>query len=403
MLIQKRKHPRGVVNRLRGFMPHIDGYQHWLECKGYTAETIVELHRLLAAWADWCQIAGFDIETIAAGFDASATIFKGGRTARAPRGAAALFIRYLREQNILPQAPRERLPTETWPLLGMFRNWMLEQRGAANSTLDNYQSTIVDLLAALGDDPGSYTAVAVRDFVLARAKPHSRERACGIAVATRAFLRFLIATRQCPVGLDYAVPRFARWQLASTPHYLGPESIDRVIAACNGEDRLRDRAIVLLLVRLGLRAGEVANLTLSQIDWKNARLTIAGKSRREERMPLTQEVGDAIIAYIERARPRTPTPRLFITEMAPIIPVSRIAIKCIVKRALDRAGVESAHRGAHVLRHSAATAMLREGVSLAGIGAVLRHRSPSVTALYAKVDIALLSGIAQPWVGRLPC
>lgn len=120
-------------------------------------------------------------------------------------------------------------------------------------------------------------------------------------------------------------------------------------------------------------------------------------------MPLTQEIGDTILAYIERARPRIATSRVFLTSTAPIRPVSRITVKCIVNRALDRAGIRSAHRGAHILRHSAATTMLRNGVSLAGIGAVLRHRSPSVTALYAKVDIGLLSEIAQPWGGRLPC
>jgi site-specific recombinase XerD len=109
------------------------------------------------------------------------------------------------------------------------------------------------------------------------------------------------------------------------------------------------------------------------------------------------------LAYIERARPRIATTRVFLTDIAPIRPLSRIAVKCIVRRALDRAGIESIHRGAHVLRHSAATAMLRNGASLAGVGAVLRHRSPSTTALYAKVDIGLLSEIAQPWGGRLPC
>jgi site-specific recombinase XerD len=130
-----------------------------------------------------------------------------------------------------------------------------------------------------------------------------------------------------------------------------------------------------------------------------------GKVRREEWLPLPQEVGDAILAYIERARPRIATTRVFLTDIAPIRPLSRIAVKCIVRRALDRAGIESIHRGAHVLRHSAATAMLRSGASLAGVGvgAVLRHRSPSTTALYAKVDIGLLSEIAQPWGGRLPC
>ncbi|MGY4567068.1 site-specific recombinase XerD [Bradyrhizobium sp. USDA 3256] len=179
--------------------------------------------------------------------------------------------------------------------------------------------------------------------------------------------------------------------------------LDRLLAACDGEDRLRDRAVILLLARLGLRASEVANLAFDEIDWVTGRISLAGKSRREERLPLTQEIGDAILAYVERARPRNASTRVFLTNAAPIRPLGRIAVKCIVRRALDRAEIKSAHRGAHVLRHSAATAMLRNGASLAGVGAVLRHRSPSVTALYAKVDIGLLSEIAQPWGGRLPC
>jgi integrase len=206
-----------------------------------------------------------------------------------------------------------------------------------------------------------------------------------------------------PSGRDHAVPSFASWQLATTPRFLSDRDLARVLTACDGEDRLRDRAVILLLVRLGLRASEVAHLNFEQIDWAGGSLTIAGKVRREERLPLPQEVGDAIIAYIERSRPRVATTRVFLTDIAPVVPLSRIAVKCIVRRTLNRAGVESPCRGAHVLRHSAATAMLRHGVSLAGVGAVLRHRSPSMTALYAKVDIALLSEIAQPWAGRLPC
>jgi integrase/recombinase XerD len=152
---------------------------------------------------------------------------------------------------------------------------------------------------------------------------------------------------------------------------------------------------------LGLRAGEVANLETTDIDWRNGRLAVCGKSRRAEWLPLTQEVGDAIVAYLERARPRLRNPRLFLTESAPLRPLTRTTVKCIVKRTLVRAGIES--KGAHVLRHSAATAMLRHGVSLPGVCAVLRHTSPQMTMHYAKVDFALLSEIAQPWAGRLPC
>jgi integrase/recombinase XerD len=399
----KRKKPQSIADRLRWLTPHVEGFTAQLGQGGYTAATITELTRLLACWAEWLRNAGFDIDSIETGFAASAAVFRGSRTARAPQGAAALFVAYLRHQGVLPPTVRPARPEEVWPVLAAFRNWMREQRGVADSTLDTYQSTLTDLLALLGDEPAAYTAAAIRDFVLDRASPHGRGRAQCIAVATRAFLRYLVAQGRLPSGRDHAVPSFANWQLATTPRFLSDRDLARVLTACDGEDRLRDRAVILLLVRLGLRASEVAHLSFEQIDWAGGWLTVAGKVRREERLPLPQEVGDAIIAYIERARPRVATTRVFLTDVAPVVPLSRIAVKCIVRRALNRAGVESPCRGAHVLRHSAATAMLRHGVSLAGVGAVLRHRSPSMTALYAKVDIALLSEIAQPWAGRLPC
>ena len=403
MATHTRKKPRSVDDRLRWLAPHGDGFKTWLRDKGYQAVTIVEIARLLACWAEWVRGAGYDFDSIESGFTASAGVFRGGKTARAPQGAAALFIGYLRHDGILPPPGRTPRPEEVWPILAAFRSWMREQRGVADSTLDTYQSILIDLLAALGADPAAYSAVAIRSFVLDRARPHGRARARGIAVATRAFLRFLVATGRCPIGRDHAVPSFPSWQLTTTPRFLPAAEVERVLAACDGENRLRDRAVLLLLARLGLRASEVATLSFTQIDWTDGRLTVAGKMRREERLPLTREVGDAILAYLERARPRVPAARVFLTTAAPVRPLSRTAVKCIVRRALDRAGVDSPHRDAHVLRHSAATAMLGHGASLAGVGAVLRHRSPSVTALYAKVDIALLSEIAQPWGGRLPC
>jgi site-specific recombinase XerD len=398
-----RKKWRCVKQRLHLAAPHIDDFKSWLRDIGYAARTIGEVVRLLAGWTDWMHAAGFTFETILAGYDASAAIFKGNKTAKAPFGAAALFIRYLQAEGALCRPLRPPSSVETWPILGAFQTWMRSHRGVADSTLDTYQSALVDLLEALGDDPKAFTAAAVRAFVLERAKPHGRARAKSIAVATRSFLRFLVATGQCPAGREYAVPGFANWQLASIPRFLAADDVARTIAACEGENRLRDKAIILLLARLGLRASEVANFKLADIDWKNGRIAVAGKSRREEWLPLTQEVGDAIIAYLERARPRLPSARVFITEFAPIRPLSRIAVKCIVRRTLLRAGIKSAHQGAHVLRHSAATAMLGHGVSLTGVGTVLRHRSPAMTMHYAKVDFALLSEIAQPWVGRLPC
>ncbi|RPI05051.1 MAG: integrase, partial [Zetaproteobacteria bacterium] len=186
--------------------------------------------------------------------------------------------------------------------------------------------------------------------------------------------------------------------------FLAPAEVDRLLAACPHDPAgLRDRAILLLLARLGLRASEVAGLQFGDIDWRTGRLAVCGKGRRAEWLPLPQAVGAALLRYLRRARPPWPGPTVFATVKAPWHALTRQAVSAIVVTALRRAGVEAPVHGAHLLRHSAATAMLRQGASLAGIAAVLRHRSPRTTVHYAKVDFALLAEIAQPWPGGAGC
>jgi integrase len=170
-----------------------------------------------------------------------------------------------------------------------------------------------------------------------------------------------------------------------------------------GATGLRDQAVLLLLARLGLRASEVAGLTIADSDWRTGRLAVCGTGRRTEWLPLPQAVGAALLRYVRRARPPLPGPPVFATVHAPWRPLTRQAVSHIVLTALRRAGVTAPVRGAHLLRHSAATAMLRQGASLAGIAAVLRHRSPRTTAYSAKVDFDLLAEIAQPWPGGVGC
>jgi integrase/recombinase XerD len=278
----KRKKQRSVAERLRWLAPHVEGFKAQLGRDGYSPATITELTRLLGCWAEWVRNAGFDIDSVETGFAASADRFRGGKIARAPQGAARLFVDYLRRKGALPPEAVSR-PEDIWPILAAFRTWMREQRGVADSTLDTYQSTLTDLLKALGDDSAAYTAAAVRGFVLERAKPHGRGRAQGVAVATRAFLRYLVAHGRLPAGRDHAVPSFASWRLATTPRFLSDADLARVLGACDGGDRLRDRAIILLLARLGLRASEVAHLSFDEIDWARGWLTVAGKARRGAR------------------------------------------------------------------------------------------------------------------------
>jgi site-specific recombinase XerD len=214
-------------------------------------------------------------------------------------------------------------------------------------------------------------------------------------------LRFLIAEGQCAVGLDAAIPTLAHWRLASLPRYLQPAEVERLIAACDRASAVgrRDRAILLLLARLGLRAGDIVHLRLSDIDWKDASIQVCGEGGRHARLPLTQEVGQAIVAYLKKGRQRTNVDTLFLHCRAPYCAFgSPSAVSHTVDRAFRRAGVVRPSRGAaHLLRHSLATSMLRQGASLEDIATILRHRSISTTEIYAKLDITALRQIEQPW------
>jgi integrase len=184
------------------------------------------------------------------------------------------------------------------------------------------------------------------------------------------------------------------------------EAVQWIIDACGPDrpDGARDRAILLLLARLGLRGGDIVQMRLIDIEWTDARVRVVGKGRREARLPLPQEVGDAILAYLRDRHPVVACDRVFLRSRAPWRPLAQSScVSAIVRRAMVRAGVSAPTRGAHLLRHSAATAMLREGISLPSIGVVLRHRSVETTAHYAKVDVELLHSVAQPWIGGTPC
>jgi integrase len=219
--------------------------------------------------------------------------------------------------------------------------------------------------------------------------------------AIRSFLRYLHYKGLVDADLSLAVPKVARWRLSTLPKYLPAAQVRQVLRHCDRTTVLgrRDYAIMLLLARLGLRAGEVVKLRLEDIDWENTRITVCGKGRWAQ-LPLPADVAKAIASYLRHARPRCSSRRLFIRDYAPIEGFSRAgAIACIVKRALKRAGVVSVRKGAHLLRHSLATDMLRKGASLDEIGEVLRHKSSDTTAIYAKVDINALRALALPWPG----
>lgn len=282
---------------------------------------------------------------------------------------------------------------------------MQVHRGVLPSTLRNYRRHVLDLLAQLGENPERFDAAGLRTFILAYAEHGTLATAKTRVKATRAVLRFLIVTERCPPALAAAIPALAEWRLSMLPRYISPTDLERVITACDDTTAIgcRDKAIVLLLARLGLRASEVAELRFAAIDWPEGSLTVLGKSRREAKLPLPQEVGDALLRYLRTARPAVRDPHVFITAIAPWRPITRSVVKVAAARALRRAGVEAPSFGAHVLRHSAATALLGQGASPQVIGEVLRHRCTDTTAHYAKVDVALLREVVRPWPGGVSC
>lgn len=293
------------------------------------------------------------------------------------------------------------------PLIAAFWQWMQQQRGACASTVANYDVHLRPLLARLGDEPSRWDARGLREFVL------EGSRTCGWAAAKkrttalRMFLRFLIAESRCGSTLSGAVPVIAHRRLSALPRYLPPDDVERVIASCDRASALgrRDRAILLLLARLGLRAGDIVQLRLGDIDWKAAWIHVSGKGRRESRLPLTHEVGEALSRYVTSGRPPTDAGVVFVRSRAPFRAFrSHCAVSVIVDRAFARAGIIRPSRGAaHLLRHSVASSMLRHGASLQDVAAVLRHRSVTTTEIYAKVDVTALGRIAQPWPEEASC
>jgi site-specific recombinase XerD len=214
------------------------------------------------------------------------------------------------------------------------------------------------------------------------------------------FLRYLTIEGKCPAGLNYALPSLAGWSQQGAPRCLPAADVETLIAACDASDRvgMRDRAILLLLARLGLRAGDVASLRLPDISWPLATIRVSGKGQREALLPLPQDVGDAILTYLEFGRPHVESDHVFLRCCAPFRPFAHGGpVSLIVRRAFLRSGIKSPSLGSHILRHSVASEMLRQGTPLYGIATVLRHRSIETTTIYAKVDLKLLGEVAQPW------
>ncbi len=319
---------------------------------------------------------------------------------------AGRFVRFLADRGLVAQATAIA-PEAVPPTIIDYQRWLSSHRGLSERSVCRQGGMIKRLLPTLGADPLIYTAAVIRAAVQAEARGCSPSQLTTVTSALRGYLRFLATSGLCRPGLDQAVPPVPQWRLSALPRYLPTADVECMIASCDLATPmgLRDQAALLLLARLGLRAGDIRDMRLDDLDWASATVRVCGKGRRGVRLPLPQDAGDAVLAYVERGRPTVTEDRLFLRTMAPYRPfATSSSVATIVDRALRQAGVDDPpSRGASLLRHSAATTMLRAGATLEAVGALLRHRSLDMTAHYAKVDVHMLETIAQPWPGEVSC
>ena len=333
---------------------------------------------------------------------------RGGRQSIQPGDRAALkrWLSVLREDGAIaplelpPLTPHERIFKE-------FDAYLRSERGLAPRSIVRHLPVIRRFLREVcsggAGDLGKISQEDVIRYIERHAQDWSPKTGKAMCWSLRAFLRYLHHRGLNPRPLADCVPSMRRWKLATLPTYLSAAQVRKALDGCDRETVMgrRDYAILLLLAKLGLRADEVATLTLDDIDWRASEILVRAKGRQRARMPMPPDVGAAIVAYLRNGRPKSSCRRLFVRTLAPHVGfASGCAITMIAKAALDRAGIEGcAHRGAHIFRHSLATELLRSGATLSEIGQLLRHESHDTTRIYAKVDIDALRTLSLPWPG----
>lgn len=295
---------------------------------------------------------------------------------------------------------------EDHPLVRRYANYLRDVRGLAENSVLVYTPYVRDLLAdqvakKSAVSVRAFDASAIRDFLLDHSRGRSGEYVRLLSIALRSFFRFLFFCGELPTDLSVAVPMVCKPQRTVPPAFLSPDEITRVIAALDQSTPVgrRNRAVLLLLARLGLRAGEIALLELDDIRWRTGKIMIRGKGCVIEPLPLVADVGEALAQYLRKDHPKDGCRRVFRRVYPPYDGFAGpAAVGHIVRAALARAGVQRSGRGAaHLFRHGLATQMIRSGATLTEISEVLRHRSLNTTAVYAHVSFEALRAVAAPW------
>jgi site-specific recombinase XerD len=389
------------VRVLQPLEPYVEGFWAELLARGYSVLSARNLIRLMAHVSRWLHHHHLQARDLTPRrveqFLKSRR--RAGYTAWLSAHGLEPLLDYLRRLQVVP-VPRFRMTqTPGDQLVTRFGNYLRRERDLAEGTIRFYQKVAARFLAK---HPHSerFEASDVSRFILQECRTWSISYSKYVVSALRSFLRFLFLEGETRLPLANAAPAVAGWRGSSLPQALKPEDLSRLLRSCDRRTAVgrRDYAVLMLLARLGLRRGEVAALRLEDIDWRRGEITIRGKGNQQDRLPLPTEVGEALVAYLRRGRPRMDCRALFLRVHAPLGALSSSGIAALVLLACHRAHLP--HIGAHRLRHSAATHMLQHGASLPEIAQVLRHRSLGTTVIYAKVDRTSLRMLAQPWPGE---
>ena len=389
---------------------YVDAFAAWLSTRGYTRRTVMSRIRLVGAVSRWLRrrrlgVGDLDEQTTAEFLKCRR---RKHRTRNEDVPTLRLLLEHLRELGVIPLHPPEVDQSELGCVECNFSQYLRQERALSEGTVMNYVRVVRCFLSErFGKGtvtleelhPCDVTRFALRYALAARAS-YSTVMAPGL----RAFFRFLHLRGDTPTNLVACVPAAAGCEKSTLPKFLKTEQVERLLKSCDqGTDvGRRDYAVLLLLARLGLRAGEVGTMMLDDIHWEIGTLRVRGKGGREDLLPIPQDVGESLVKYLRYVRPRCSTRRVFVRMLAPHAGFRGSQAICqIVARALARAGLDPPHKGAHILRHSLATDMLRKGASLDEIGEILRHRSRCSTEIYAKVDFEALRTVAQHWPGGI--
>lgn len=403
---------RWVILRLRRglFEHHIDRFATLLLENGYpkdTAQRKIHLVAMLGRWLEQQQhrLIALDEDKVE---DFLHTRPRGRNFRDGDRATMRLLIDQLRSNGDIPTLPPKPPPNALERAVLEYTEYLSRERGLSQHTVKEWGHSIRTFLSErFGDCPIRLHALCQVDtnrHIQRKSATMCPTTLQGVTAALRSYFTFLHLQGDIQTDLASGVPAVACWRLSTVPKFLKPDEVQQLLDSCDQTTTKgqRDYSILLLLARLGLRAAELVAMRLDDINWDVGEVLIRGKGQLHDRLPIPKDVGMALATYLRHGRPSCSTRHVFVRLNAPHHGfASGSDISFIVRQAIERVGLHPSNKGAHLLRHSLATNMLRKGASLSEIGEVLRHRSPVTTELYIKVDLKALHALAQPWPEEL--